>query len=126
MTMHTYTEEERIAMGSIKVLHYNEHRPKLKVDGVTYVNLDDTIEMKITPKLIKELMDGEECIVVPFTLHEGAYLPSRVYTESEGCGCAFMTFDTAKKLAGKSRMSKKTKRLAENFLERINKWSYCL
>ena len=125
MTINTYTEQERIAMGSIKVLHYDEHRPKHKVDGVTYINLNDTIEMSIKPKLIKELMDGADCIIVPITLHEGAYLPSRVYTESEGCGCAFMTHDTAKNLVGKSRMSKKTKDIAKELLERINKWSYC-
>ena len=126
MTKHTYTEAERIAMSSITVLHYDEHRPSLKVEGVTYINLKDTIEMSITPKFIKKLMDGADCIIVPITFHEGAYLPSRVCTESEGCGCAIMTYDTAKKLAGKSRISSKTKGIAKELLERINKWSYCL
>lgn len=126
MTINTYTEQERIAMGSIKVLYYNEHRPKLKVDGVTYINLDDTNEARIKPKLIKEIMDGADCIIVPITFHQGVYLPSRVYTASEGCGCAFMSYDTAKTLAGKSRMSQKTTHIAKELLERINNWSYCL
>lgn len=117
-----FDEEEMaiISTANIVVFHAKHHAPRNKIEGVSYVGSNQSINVQSASEMM-----GCESVALPITFNAGRYHHMRVNDYHQTVGVSMVSCEDIKLIVNNYRLSEKEHRGFRLLLAKVNHHSYC-